>query len=944
METAILYNVAAKLKCNLQLSPIIDRKECKMKRILCSLFQTRNRSGRNPFGSIQYLLLIGAVCSMVLTSCEPPKELGELALYLLCSDGIQNGDETGVDCGGRCAEYHELICLPGFADLHTHPATHLAFGGPTDGSGEGLLWGRPFNTTNQDITDDLPQCPNDKHSGFTVDWVQDRTRQEIIKTLDLFGQHQFHHTQDGPPSYSSWPHALSVSHQQMHVDWIRRAWEGGLRLLVASATDSEVLEMLWHRSYGQGASTPQDGFDRASAERQLDAIRQMVDQNSDWMQIVETSTEARNVILSGKLAVVLGLEMDQLSVDDMLDLWDSHKVRLVTPIHLVNNSFGGTAIYEPAFNTANEWLNGSFFDVQEDSKLEFRLHPEQQQIQFNNFPVGEWDPVTDFFSWGSAQPVDMEEVYPSCSKSGAGPSSYSNGNTLAMAWRGTNAPGRLRWVRKTESGWQKSFINDWAGTARKSNHAPSIAFFNDRWYVAWTGTNPDHPYIHIMRTTDASGNTWTDHQRLDGSDGRPSVKSSRNPFLLAANGRLSLFWVGTKCPGQLRWVSTTDGVNWGSKRVINDGRTRQSCYAPAAAYFNNRYYIAWTGTNKSHPYIHLLRSNDANGTSWGSHKRFDGNNNLPQAMSSEGPAISAANGQLHIAWTGTNKRRMRWIRSSNGTSWHSKQFIQDWRERRSAHAPSLVFHQGQYFTFWTGTNPQHPYVHSLKTPDNGTQRWIHHQKNVGCPGHRNALGLINEQQILDLMNKGFLIDIAHMSQAATEDILKLARKQKYPLMSSHTEIRGETDFTFSEREMSRKHAMWLRGLAGVIGFGTGWNPDTDRPIEDWVNRYEEVCDYFGYPAALGTDFNGLSCQIPNSEQSISYPFVGFENRSTPRLELGQRNFNLTTDGLANYGMLPDFLEAVASKDPTAADNILSSAQVAVNMWRRVEMARDLMSQ
>ena len=36
------------------------------------------------------------------------------------------------------------------------------------------------------------------------------------------------HPHEGYPNFTHWPHFSSASHQQMYVDWIKRATEGGL--------------------------------------------------------------------------------------------------------------------------------------------------------------------------------------------------------------------------------------------------------------------------------------------------------------------------------------------------------------------------------------------------------------------------------------------------------------------------------------------------------------------------------------------------------------------------------------------------------------------------------------------------------------------------------------------------------------------------------------------
>ncbi len=272
------------------------------------------------------------------------------------------------------------VGLWGFADLHAHPAAHLGFGATSDGA-EGIFWGKPghgyFSST--DPSSDLSVCATDKHSGFDLDYIRHITRTKVIGEIDSITG--YHHLSNGWPSLEGWPNALSLSHQQMHIRWIRRAWLGGLRLMVASTVDNQTLSMLWHRHYAKGAPTPDPNFDFQSAKNQINFIKPLVQANSSWMQVVKTPAEARNAIQSDKLAVILGVEMDTLSADQIIHLARYYDVRLVTPIHLTDNDFGGAAVYEPAFNTANYFMNGRFFNVIQDLLLEFRFEPQQTYLR-----------------------------------------------------------------------------------------------------------------------------------------------------------------------------------------------------------------------------------------------------------------------------------------------------------------------------------------------------------------------------------------------------------------------------------------------------------------------------------------------------------------------------------------------------------------------------------
>lgn len=313
------------------------------------------------------------------------------------------------------------IGLWGFADLHAHPASHLAFGGDAadvafGGRPEGLMgifWGKPgmrLEDSNATIADDLRSCVPDKHhdsprrDGYDEDGVRHGTRTTVIAMANQLTN--LPHQASGWPDFTGWPHALSVMHQQMHISWIHRAWQGGLRLLIASVTDSQTLSMFWTRSHGAPRPQPNPNYDYESAKFQLAFIRQFVAANSSWMQVVLTPAEARSAIAANKLAIILSVEMDTLTTEQIADLYRNHSVRHVTPIHLLNNKFGGVAVYSDMFNTANGYVNGDFFRVEHDSTLEFGLGRPERLIYISGDPFG----GGDLFKYGAVEPHKIDEA------------------------------------------------------------------------------------------------------------------------------------------------------------------------------------------------------------------------------------------------------------------------------------------------------------------------------------------------------------------------------------------------------------------------------------------------------------------------------------------------------------------------------------------------------
>jgi microsomal dipeptidase-like Zn-dependent dipeptidase len=318
--------------------------------------------------------------------------------------------------------------LWGWADLHAHPASHMSFGADRQKGQTGIFWGRPgLKLETSDAADDMPPCSPDKHGGFDEDVVRHKTHQTVIATIDNITGYT--HEANGGPSFANWPNARSLTHQQMHITSLRRAYDGGQRLLVASVTDNEFLSALWSKIGYNAAGNqvplhdPKQNY--ASALRQLVFIKQLVGANPGWMEVAYSAADARRIVAANKLAVILSLEMDSLTPSQTLELVRREGVRHVVPIHLINNDVGGSAVYTDAFNTANAYVHSTrqhnnwenlgddgFFDVIYDKKLSGRLgRPQTLVAEGNNLVQGGaiWPREVDDATWaklGYDAPLD----------------------------------------------------------------------------------------------------------------------------------------------------------------------------------------------------------------------------------------------------------------------------------------------------------------------------------------------------------------------------------------------------------------------------------------------------------------------------------------------------------------------------------------------------------
>lgn len=82
------------------------------------------------------LVLLAICTSLLFVQCADDDENGNVLDQDLCSDGIQNGDEEGIDCGGvDCVPCEMSVDFTGVfvqEDVMGRPAVNTAFGGTAD--------------------------------------------------------------------------------------------------------------------------------------------------------------------------------------------------------------------------------------------------------------------------------------------------------------------------------------------------------------------------------------------------------------------------------------------------------------------------------------------------------------------------------------------------------------------------------------------------------------------------------------------------------------------------------------------------------------------------------------------------------------------------------------------------------------------------------------------
>jgi microsomal dipeptidase-like Zn-dependent dipeptidase len=279
--------------------------------------------------------------------------------------------------------------LRGFVDLHTHPMAQFAMGGKLlhgapdvgilmpagsiwNAAGQGMS-GATCNGANEparNVEQALGTCYS-SHSGHDLfkNKCGDEIRKKIIDEFENGKRTNKPHSGDdhppGYPAFTKWPKYNDIIHQQMWIDWIKRAKDGGLRVMVALTVNSMTL------AKGLNGNQPYD--DKTVGNLQTQEMKKLVEKNKAWMDIADNAADLRKIVGQDKLAIILGSEVDDIGnfawskkepsraeVKAEIDRLYRDGIRYIFPVHVIDNWFGGTAIYEGEFPRASKYHFGQW--------------------------------------------------------------------------------------------------------------------------------------------------------------------------------------------------------------------------------------------------------------------------------------------------------------------------------------------------------------------------------------------------------------------------------------------------------------------------------------------------------------------------------------------------------------------------------------------------------
>lgn len=208
---------------------------------------------------------------------------------------------------------------------------------------------------------------------------------------------------------------------------------------------------------------------------------------------------------------------------------------------------------------------------------------------------------------------------------------------------------------------------------------------------------------------------------------------------------------------------------------------------------------------------------------------------------------------------------------------------------------------------------------------------------TGCLENARGLTELGDAFVNAMIDRGMMIETDHSGTLSRKRILDIAASRGVGVLSGHT------GFVSEARDTRR-----ILAVGGIVSN----LPDEPAPvtvafIKDLAEAYRAVHGSTErFATGLGCDINGLHEQPAPRPDAASnplvYPFQSYDGRVTfERQVSGERVFDINTDGVAHYGLYPDFI-ADMQREPDgeqALQFLFRSAEAYLQFWENAQAKR-----
>jgi hypothetical protein len=195
------------------------------------------------------------------------------------------------------------------------------------------------------------------------------------------------------------------------------------------------------------------------------------------------------------------------------------------------------------------------------------------------------------------------------------------------------------------------------------------------------------------------------------------------------------------------------------------------------------------------------------------------------------------------------------------------------------------------------------------------------------PPHCNMKGLtaLGEHMVRGMIRRGMIVDPDHLGVLARNQLLSILEAEDYSgVVSSHSWS------TFD----ALPRILRLGGfVAPMAKASAGWTGEWQR-----LKPRRDPRHYWGI--GYGADMNGFASQGPPragaAENPVTYPFKSLDGAVTlDRQRSGERVYDINVDGVAHYGLYPDWVEDVRRVGgEEAVEDLARGAEAYLQMWER----------
>ncbi len=176
-----------------------------------------------------------------------------------------------------------------------------------------------------------------------------------------------------------------------------------------------------------------------------------------------------------------------------------------------------------------------------------------------------------------------------------------------------------------------------------------------------------------------------------------------------------------------------------------------------------------------------------------------------------------------------------------------------------------------------------------------------------------------------MIKKNMIIDPDHLSVLARSQVLAQVEAAGYSgIISSHS---------WGDNEAYER----TYRAGGVV---TPYAGSSENFVKQWrkLRKMRQPGYYFGF--GWGADMNGFGAQggPRDGENPVEYPFKSFDGKTTfTRQVTGERTFDINVDGVAHYGLYPDWVEDLRMQaGERIVRDLTRGPEAYLQMWERAE--------